>query len=163
NPRHLAPELREAVCQQCHLQGQYRVVRYGRRTFDFRPGLPLHLFLSVFVRPRSSEEAMKFVGQVEQMASSRCFQVSRGSMGCISCHDPHELPSRAQRVSYYRTRCLNCHADKGCSLALSERRQKSPDDSCIACHMPAGDTEVTHTAITDHRILRQPERETKTP
>jgi hypothetical protein len=163
NPRHLAPELREAVCQQCHLQGQYRVQRYGRHTYDFRPGLPLHLFWSIFVRARSSEEAMKFVGQVEQLAVSRCFQASRGSLGCISCHDPHQLPPQEQRVSYYRTRCLSCHADKGCSLPPSTRRQQSQDDSCIACHMPARDAEVTHTSITDHRILRKSASETKPP
>ena len=26
------------------------------------------------------------------MHESRCFRASRGKMGCISCHDPHELP-----------------------------------------------------------------------
>ncbi|MCI0459694.1 MAG: tetratricopeptide repeat protein [Gemmataceae bacterium] len=163
NPRRLTPELREAVCQQCHLQGQYRVQRYGRHTFDFRPGLPLRQFWSIFVRPRSSDEAMPFVGQVEQLDGSRCFQASRGSMGCISCHDPHALPSRGQRVAYYRTRCLSCHADQGCRLPASVRRQQQPDESCIACHMPARDTEVLHTAVTDHRILRRPDSGAKTP
>src|SRR5262249_35616278 len=30
NPRHLEPALREAVCQQCHLEGVTRVLRRGR-------------------------------------------------------------------------------------------------------------------------------------
>ncbi|HMC64501.1 MAG TPA: hypothetical protein VKI65_06155, partial [Gemmataceae bacterium] len=44
NPRHLDPPLREAVCQQCHLQGHLRILARGRDFWDFRPGLPLHLF-----------------------------------------------------------------------------------------------------------------------
>ena len=43
NPARLKPELREAVCQQCHLQGDIRVVRAGRKLTDFRPGLPLYV------------------------------------------------------------------------------------------------------------------------
>src|SRR5262245_44292423 len=50
NPGRLAPDLRDAVCEQCHLQGEVRVVRRGRELFDYRPGLPLHFFLSVFTR-----------------------------------------------------------------------------------------------------------------
>src|SRR5262249_42690994 len=30
NPRHLEPGLREAVCEQCHLQGEARIVRRGK-------------------------------------------------------------------------------------------------------------------------------------
>jgi predicted CXXCH cytochrome family protein len=155
NPRRLSPPLREAVCQQCHLQGQHRVLRRGRDTFDYRPGLPLHLFLSVFVRPAEPGRTMKFVGHVEQMHASRCFLQSGGKLGCISCHDPHQLPPREQRLSYYRDLCLQCHADQGCSLPLPVRREKSPGDDCIQCHMPASGTEIAHTSITDHRIPRQ--------
>jgi hypothetical protein len=160
NPRHLALDLREAVCQQCHLQGKLRVRPYGRGTFDYRPGLPLHLFRSVFVQANAP---MKFVGQVEQMTASVCFRSSGGGLGCISCHDPHHLPAPETRVGYYRDRCLSCHAERGCSLPPDIRRQQSKDDSCIECHMPAGGTEINHIAITDHRILRRPEPEAKTP
>src|SRR5262249_40751503 len=68
-------ELREAVCQQCHLQGQTRFLRAGRQTFDYRPGLPMHLFWSVFVQPAESSD-LKAVSQVEQMYASRCFRAS---------------------------------------------------------------------------------------
>ncbi|MCI0460456.1 MAG: tetratricopeptide repeat protein [Gemmataceae bacterium] len=155
NPRHLSPVLREAVCQQCHLQGLHRVLRRGRSTFDFRPGLPLHPFLSVFVRPATPGRSLKFVGHVEQMQGSRCFQQSGGKLGCISCHDPHQQPTPQERVSYYRDRCLHCHTDAGCSVPVATRRQKSKEDSCVQCHMPAGGSEIAHTSITDHRIPRQ--------
>ncbi len=157
NPGRLEHSLRESVCQQCHLKGQQRIVRRGRNWFDYRPGLPFHLFFSEFVTPALPGQPRKFVGAVEQMYASRCFERSRGEqkLGCISCHDPHEQPAADQAAAFYRARCLNCHADTSCGLA--DRRQKQPDDSCTACHMPKTGSNVSHTALSDHRIPRRPE------
>ncbi|TMQ33781.1 MAG: tetratricopeptide repeat protein [Planctomycetota bacterium] len=158
NPGRLEPGLRDAVCQQCHLQGESRIVRRGRQLFDYRPGLPLSLFLSVFLRPAEVNEAQKAGSHAAQMAVSRCFRASAGKLGCISCHDPHRLPAPAERVAYYRRRCLSCHEEKACSLPLVRRRQQSPEDSCIDCHMPRGlSSNIAHTAVTEHRILRRPD------
>ncbi len=157
NPARLEHSLRESVCQQCHLQGQQRVWRRGRDTFDYRPGLPFHLFMSEFVKPLEQGGAVKFVGTVEQMYASQCFQKSAGKnkMGCISCHDPHAVPVAEKKVAFYRSRCQSCHHDRGCSLPESARRDKQ--DSCFACHMTKRESNINHTAISDHRILRQPD------
>jgi hypothetical protein len=161
NPRRLEPALRDAVCQQCHLQGKQRVLPRGRGTFDFRPGLPLERFWSVFEAPTDAAGARRAVGQVEEMEASRCFRASDGRLGCISCHDPHRLPEPAQRVAYYRERCLACHPVEGCALPPAVRRSRTADDDCIACHMPRRTTsDIGHTALTDHRILRRPESAT---
>jgi predicted CXXCH cytochrome family protein len=157
NPGRLAPALRDAVCEQCHLQGVARVLPRGRQTYDFRPGLPLHLFLAIYVKPPADAEHYKFVSQVEQMRASGCYRGSAGRMGCISCHDPHVAPAAGERAAYYRDRCLQCHADRGCSVPVATRRQTSPGDRCVQCHMPVGaSADIQHTAITDHRILRRP-------
>jgi len=77
-------------------------------------------------------------------------------MGCISCHDPHRMPQADQRIAYYRERCLRCHQDKACSLPVDVRLAKNKADDCIACHMPPFSTaDITHTAATDHRVLRR--------
>jgi Flp pilus assembly protein TadD len=138
------------------LQGIARVQRRGRQPFDYRPGLPLHLFLAVYVKPPALEDH-KFVGQVEQMHASRCYQASKGRMGCIDCHDPHVHPTAEKRVAYYRDRCLACHETKGCSVPLAERTRTSKDDNCLHCHMPAGESDIQHHSITDHRVPRRPE------
>jgi tetratricopeptide (TPR) repeat protein len=157
NPRHLEPSLREAVCQQCHLQGEEHVLRRGRQPFDFRPGLPLHLFWSVFMRAGQRQDSAKAVGHVEQMYTSRCFRESNGKMGCISCHDPHLLPAPKESVTYYRNRCLKCHQETSCSQSVATRKRQNPADNCVVCHMPkAESSNIAHTSITNHRIPRQP-------
>jgi tetratricopeptide (TPR) repeat protein len=157
NPASLEPTLRDAVCQQCHLQGEARVERRGRKTFDYRPGMPLDEFFSVFVvtpEPRDK----KLIGHFEQMLESQCSRKSSGALGCISCHDPHVLPEPDRRVAFYRERCETCHAKAGCSLPAADRQSKN-GNSCIDCHMPKirpGD--VAHTVMTEHRVLRRLDR-----
>lgn len=151
NPAKLAPELREAVCQQCHLSGLARVNKAGKQLYDYRPGQPLNAAFTIFTE---TSEDRQFVGHVEQMYESACFQGSDKRLGCVSCHDPHRLPTPETRVAYYRDRCLDCHRDEPCSLSLEVRTKTRPDDSCIDCHMPNQQTEVRHAASTDHSIPR---------
>jgi Flp pilus assembly protein TadD len=153
NPRHLEPALREAVCQQCHLEGEARVVRRGRHLHEFRPGLPLDTVLSVFVI--ADEAGVKAVSHVEQMYHSACFRQGQGErkVGCASCHDPHRLVAPAERAAFYRARCLKCHEEHGCSAAADARAARN--NSCSDCHMPRfRPTDIVHTASTDHRVIR---------
>jgi Flp pilus assembly protein TadD len=155
NPSALDHALRDAVCEQCHLQGDARIEPAGRALADFRPGLPLHRFESVFFEAKKLDK-VRAVGQVEQMQASRCFQATKGALGCISCHDPHERPAAEAQTAYYRERCLTCHGgSSGCSLPLATRTERNPEDSCIACHMPrTPSADIVHNAATDHRIPR---------
>jgi hypothetical protein len=171
NPHHLRPELRAAVCEQCHLAGSARVVHRDRGLYDYRPGLPFDAFWSVFVPEADSPENRKAVGHVEQMYMSQCFLRSEDKhapgtrkLGCASCHDPHKHVEAAERVAHYREACLECHREHGCSLPLTARHLKSPQDSCIDCHMPRyPSSDIAHTAVTDHRLLRKSESDAQAP
>jgi len=155
NPKHLPPGLRGAVCEQCHLQGQARVARRGRDLSEFRPGLPLELFVTVMVRHPDLVEVRRSVGQVEQMEKSRCFTGSGGALGCISCHDPHSVPAPAAKAAFYRGRCQTCHESRPCVAPAADRAAQA--DSCVACHMPRGDSSnIVHASVTDHRVPRRP-------
>lgn len=157
NPVNLPDPLRESVCEQCHLQGEQRVIKAGRRFDDFRPGLPLSEFLATFTWTDELGDENANAGHVEQLHRSRCYIASEGKLGCISCHDPHDLPEPDERVSFYQERCLTCHGagQPDCALPRPTRIVKQPDDSCIACHMPRSATEnIPHIATTLHQIPR---------
>jgi tetratricopeptide (TPR) repeat protein len=174
HPGKLKPALREAICQQCHLAGEERILPRGRNLYDFRPGLPLESCWSIFVQAWDAGANYKAVNHVEQMYLSRCFQKSKetNKLGCISCHDPHEHIGSDRRVTHYRNRCLTCHRDKenkdpervSCSFPLAQRLKENREDSCIHCHMPPyRASDIVHNASTNHRILRRPQKEVASP
>jgi Tetratricopeptide repeat len=160
NPKHLEFTLREAVCQQCHLQGETRVLRRGRDLFEYRPGLPLELFVTVYQRHPNLVDYGKSVGQFEQLSISKCFTATKGKMGCTSCHNPHEAPTAEVKNTFFRGKCIDCHLKPQleCNAPFFDRAARA--DNCITCHMNrAPSTTIAHTAVTDHRILRDPARE----
>ena len=155
NPKSLSPRARASVCEQCHLAGEARVPNPGRALGDFRPGMELEDVWSVYVLERRAGAAaidMKAVSHTESLALSACAKSSGDAMWCGSCHNPHEPPANAAR--YYRERCLACHGD---ALIATHA---SPNGDCVGCHMPKhATTDIAHAAVTDHRILRGPEKE----
>lgn len=160
NPAQLDPIRREAVCNQCHLQGEHRVTRLGMRADDFRPGMHLSDVWTSFLKTSevAADNSVLAVSQVEQMQSSRCFLESDGKLGCTSCHSPHRIPMSSEKEAYYRDRCVKCHApdNRPCAISESERQQRT-NNSCINCHMPRlPASDVPHTSQTDHRILKRP-------
>jgi hypothetical protein len=157
NPGKLPWRLRDAVCHQCHLEAETRIVKRGRELFDYRPGLPLEAFWTLVVQT-DNDDIRRILSHPEQLERSRCFRASTDAnkLGCISCHDPHVKPDANQRVAHFRQACLNCHVDHGCSLPAAERRRQNVEDSCFECHMPKRQTsDVPHVAGTDHRIPRR--------
>lgn len=170
NPRRLTPVLRDAICEQCHLQGEATIPRRGRTLADYRPGLPLHEYLLVFVRPPELDEPTKIVGHVEQMRQSACSIKSNGQFGCTSCHDPHRVPAATEAVKFYEERCRSCHAPSkppppgkivasDCALPLAKRIAGNGRTDCVACHMPRNPSASNqHLAVTDHRLLRRPDQ-----
>jgi hypothetical protein len=145
NPAKLAPRLRDAVCAQCHLTGQSRVVRTARRLEDYRPGYPLSDFVAVIVPV--SKEGFQATSHVEKLAESACKRAAGDRLWCGTCHDPHGVPTKSESAAWFRSKCLTCHDTSQCSRGFD----------CISCHMPkARASDAGHGVFTDHSIPRLP-------
>jgi hypothetical protein len=151
NPAKLDAPRRDAVCMQCHLEGKAAIRQPHRHLRNFRPGQQLSDYIHYFVFADQRVSGLGAVSQFEALAQSVCQKKSGDAMSCTSCHDPHYEPSAAERVLYYRQKCLACHSGK----LGSAHHAAQPD--CTVCHMPSSlSTDIAHTEVTDHRIPRQP-------
>lgn len=146
----------DAVCLQCHMQGARRIPHSGASETSFRPGMAMNDVWTLFLKSPADDQ-LPIVSHGEQMHQSKCYQES-GEMTCVTCHSPHSRPELSTEVDWYRGQCLTCHEQEGdveCAMNLEERLQKSPEDSCVQCHMPAASAQnVPHTAHTNHMIPR---------
>ena len=160
NPASLTPALANNICMRCHQTGDVRVLRPGKDYKDFRPGTALDDTLSILMVPpkRESPPQQDLLEHYYSMSLSKCYRGSGEKLSCISCHDPHVEPSREDAPAYFRKRCLACHTEKSCTLPLQAREHEHPPDDCAGCHMKKRDVrEISHSSITNHRILARPD------
>ena len=158
NPERLRPEVRDDVCAQCHFSGDARVLQPGKNYLDYRPGTPLGDVVDVFsVGPAIKGTRFFGLDQFEQLKTSRCSLSSKGRLGCITCHNPHVELHGNEAADFFRARCLRCHSAESCRAPMPGRQATSPPDNCTLCHMPKRKMEnISHSSLTDHRILRTP-------
>jgi predicted CXXCH cytochrome family protein len=152
NPANLSPSRRDSVCLQCHLEGETAVHMPGRSLSAFLPGEDLSDYVTHFVHAGELGADGRATSQWEALLQSECKRKSGDRLTCTTCHDPHSSPPAEQRVSYFRSRCLNCH---GAPAFVNQHHADQPD--CSGCHMPREKTgDVAHEQVTDHRIQRRP-------
>jgi Flp pilus assembly protein TadD len=158
NPAKLPAKLRDQVCMQCHLEGNAAIERAGKHIYEYKPGADLSEFVVYFVLTGNVPPGLRATSQFESLAQSVCKKKAGDAMSCLSCHDPHQTVLPEQRIAFYRAKCIACHGE---SFAVKHQRKQG---SCAACHMPASlSSDVAHTEVTDHRILRIPANETAAP
>lgn len=151
NPAKLPPDRRDSICMECHFEGTVAVHQAGKPIYQFQPGDQLADYIHYFLLSGNDPLKPEAISQFEALSLSECKRKSGDRMWCGSCHDPHAEPTAAQKVAYYRGKCLSCHGDE---FAAKHHADK-PD--CVACHMPPlPSKDVAHTEGTDHRIRQNP-------
>jgi predicted CXXCH cytochrome family protein len=177
NPARLSHERQMEVCMQCHLETTSlklpaALPRYGRSAFSYRPGEPLADYILHFdhapgpVQRRArkqteasgtyqGEDRIEFVSAAYRLRKSACYAQSRGSLSCVSCHNPHEPSSTPAALRRYAETCQGCHRTAVRKLVEARRHPVSQD--CVLCHMPKRrPSDAIHTSITDHFIQARP-------
>ena len=151
NPDKLTVARRDSACLECHLEGDAVVYRPGRSLATFVAGEDLADSAVYFVKQSSRDGGRRAASQYEALLRSACKAGSGDRLTCTTCHDPHSSPTEAERVGYFRQRCLSCHT--GTALATTHHPEQ-PD--CAACHMPTRPTsDISHEQLTDHNIQRR--------
>ena len=154
NPARLPPRLAEQICMNCHQGGDTRVLQPGKEYSDFRPGDWLNDTLAIFKIPSKGADA-DLLEHHSAMEASKCFLGSGGKLSCFTCHDPHSKPRGEEAAAWYRGKCLTCHSETSCKTPRLARAERGND--CTACHMPKRDvTVISHSALTNHRIIAYP-------
>jgi hypothetical protein len=156
NPARLPARLAEDICMACHQAGDARVLLPGKRYADFRPGMPLLQTVAIIGLPVQDANS-DLLQHHTAMKLSECYRATNGKLSCLTCHDPHTQPDAVAAPSYFRAKCLTCHASQSCRLAPSARRRTTPEDNCVGCHMPKRNVNnISHSALTNHRIPIDP-------
>lgn len=152
NPSKFAPMQRDSTCIQCHLEGEAVVYRPGRSLAQFVPGDNLADIAVYFVKASQATGGNRAVSQYEALLQSACKRGSGDKLTCTTCHDPHNDPSPAERVQYFRARCLSCH------MGPKMANHHSEQQDCATCHMPSrSTTDISHEQVTDHNIEARPD------
>jgi hypothetical protein len=160
NPAKLPSWLADNICASCHQTGDARVLKPGKNFQDFRPGSALDDTLAILVVPpkRDAPPQSDLLEHYFSMTLSKCYRGSRNRLSCITCHDPHTQPAGQEVSKLFRLRCLTCHTEKSCAVPFATRQRKTPPDDCAGCHMPKRDVkEISHSVLTNHRIVRESE------
>ena len=151
NPGKLPAAQRDSACIQCHLEGDAVIYRPGKSLAKFVPGDNLSDTAVYFVRSTQQTGGARATSQYEALLRSACKRAIGDKLTCTTCHDPHYDPPVAERVAYYRSRCLSCHTKP----AMATHHLEQPD--CAKCHMPSRSTvDISHEQVTDHDIETRP-------
>lgn len=162
-PGRASPAASDQLCEKCHGTQQPE-------------GLDI---------PRTDPVWLRF--QSLTLPWSRCYAESDGTLGCVTCHDPHRDAETS--VARNEAKCLSCHSpdlastsagpspppasgrradptrDRPSARAARTRCPVDPTRGCIGCHMPRIWVQSTHTFKTDHfiRVRDQAPSESRVP
>jgi tetratricopeptide (TPR) repeat protein len=180
NPGKLSPDLQFDVCQRCHLQGN-AVLMPGKSFFDFRPGMKLNEYLTVFMpKYEGAEDQFIMASHVERLKMSPCFLQTEARVAgkqtdslrpykdaftCVTCHDPH-VSVKETGDAHFNDACNGCH---GTSKSKLEKCSDTPahlaaaNYNCVSCHMPrSGAIDIPHVTVHDHFIRKPVEKKSTT-
>ena len=167
NPAHMDYVAAGDTCIQCHSQGQPLTNPIEGKYYDWPVGYQAGLKLQDFWKLEDHTLAeTSFYYFADGTAHKNRMQgndfvqslMYRRGITCFSCHDVHGTENYAQLRKPADKLCLDCHgplSPNGPRTATLEEhthhRDGSPGSPCVACHMPAIETEgVPGTYVHAH-------------
>lgn len=167
NPAHMDYVAASDTCIQCHSQGRPPANPIEGKYYDWPVGYHAGLKLQDFWKLEDHTLAeTNFYYFADGTAHKNRMQgndfvqsvMYRRGITCSSCHDVHGTSNYAQLRKPADKLCLDCHgplSPNGPRTATLEEhthhKNGSPGSQCVACHMPAIETEgVPNTYVHAH-------------
>lgn len=157
NPQHLDYVAASDTCIQCHSQGRPLTNPIEGEYYDwpvgYRVGLELKDFWRLEAHHLGETDFYYFAdgtAHKNRMQGNDFVQsvMYRRGVTCFDCHDVHGTGNYAQLRKPADTLCLDCHgplSPNGPRTATLEEhthhKAGSPASQCVACHMPAIESE----------------------
>lgn len=170
NPAQMDSVANSDTCISCHSQGQPLSNPIAGRLYDwpvgYRVGLQLQNFWKLedctlgqttfYYFPDCTAHKNRMQGN--DFAQSVMY---RHGVTCSSCHDAHGTANYAQLRKPANQICLDCHGPssangpRGATLEEhTQHKQGSAGGECVACHMPAIETEGVPGALVHAHTFR---------
>ena len=166
-PSHLDDVAANDTCIQCHSQGRPRTNPIEGRYYDwpvgYQVGLKLQDFWTLEDHTLGQTDFYAFAdgtAHKNRMQGNDFVQsvMYRRGVTCAACHDAHGTANNAQLRKPADRLCLDCHAPKSPNgpraatvSAHTHHKDGSAGSQCVACHMPAIETEgVPGTFVHAH-------------
>lgn len=168
NPAHMDYVAASDTCIQCHSQGQPLSNPIEGKYYDWPAGYHVGLKLANYwkLEDHMLGEPANFFYYPDGTAHKNRMQgndyvqsvMYRRGISCFDCHDVHGTGNYAQLRKPADKLCLDCHGPQspnGPRAATIEEhthhKEGSPGSQCVACHMPAIETEgPAHTMVHAH-------------
>jgi predicted CXXCH cytochrome family protein len=168
NPAHMDYVAASDTCIQCHSQGQPLSNPIEGKYYDWPVGYGVGLKLANYwkLEDRTLGEPTNFLYFADGTAHKNRMQgndfvqsvMYRRGITCFDCHDVHGTGNYAQLRKPADQLCLDCHGPmspngpRTATLAQhTHHKDGSPGSQCVACHMPAIETEgPTNTMVHAH-------------
>ncbi|HXU21489.1 MAG TPA: c-type cytochrome [Verrucomicrobiae bacterium] len=157
NPAHMDYVAASDTCIQCHSQGRPLTIPIEGKYYDWPVGYQLGLRLQDFWKLEDHTLAeTNFYYFADGTAHKNRMQgndfmqsvMYRRGITCFDCHDVHGTNNSAQLRESADKLCLECHgplSPNGPRTATLEEhthhKEGSAGSQCVACHMPAIETE----------------------
>jgi predicted CXXCH cytochrome family protein len=157
NPAEISPEAETDVCIQCHSQGRPPQGAINGKYYDWPVGYRVGLRLTDYWKLEDCSlgqtsfyyfpdcTAHKNRMQGNDFVQSAMY---RHQITCSSCHDVHGTSNYAELIRPANEICLDCHGPASPNgpheesiEAHTHHKAGSPGSECVACHMPAIESE----------------------
>ncbi len=157
NPGRLDSMAATDTCIQCHSQGRPRTIPLEGKYYDWPVGYDVGRRLADYWQLEDRQlgqtdfyyfaDGTAHKNRMQGNDFTQSLMYRRG-VTCFSCHDVHGTGNYAQLIKPANTLCLDCHgpsSPNGPRAATIEahthHKTGSAGSACIACHMPAIQTE----------------------